>query len=228
MSMKNNNNQNDQFWPEEKSILDAELSRRQFISRATLAAAGLALAPYVSFASEESTSTLDFEKFVEIETTINGQRMKMKLDPRVSLLDLLREQLGLTGSKKGCNQGACGACTVHIGKDRVNSCLTLAAQIDGQEVTTIEGIGSESEFHPVQVAFMEHDGFQCGYCTSGQIMSAIKVLEEDHSGSDEEIREWMSGNLCRCGAYKGIVEAVKAVRDETYDRGLLTRTNQTS
>ncbi|HEA30666.1 MAG TPA: (2Fe-2S)-binding protein [Leeuwenhoekiella sp.] len=206
--------------------MKAEISRRKFITSATLAALGLAMTPYATLAAAPSNKPVNFASFVEINTTINGQNMKMKLDPRTSLLDLLREQLGLTGSKKGCNQGACGACTVHMGKDRINSCLTLAAQIDGKEVTTIEGIGSETEFHPIQVAFMEHDGYQCGYCTPGQIMSAIKVLEEDHAGSDAEIREWMSGNICRCGAYKGIVEAVKSVRDETYDKKLIKRTQQ--
>lgn len=222
----NNTEENKELWPEEKSLIKAEMSRRKFITCASLAAVGLAIAPYATFAAESIDTPLNFASFVEINTTINGQKMKMKIDPRTSLLDLLREQLGLTGSKKGCNQGACGACTVHVGKDRINSCLTLAAQIDGKEVTTIEGIGSETEFHPIQVAFMENDGYQCGYCTPGQIMSAIKVLEEDHAGSDAEIREWMSGNICRCGAYKGIVEAVKAVRDETYDKKLIKRNQQ--
>ncbi len=223
--MKEENN-NEALWPEEKSLISAEISRRKFIMSASLAAVGLAVAPYATFAAESLQSKLDFASYVEISTMINGQKMKMKIDPRTSLLDLLREQMGLTGTKKGCNQGACGACTVHLGKDRINSCLTLAAQIDGKEVTTIEGIGSKTEFHPVQVAFMEHDGFQCGYCTPGQIMSAIKTLEEDHAGSDAEIREWMSGNICRCGAYKGIVEAVKAVRDKTYDKKLIKRTQE--
>jgi xanthine dehydrogenase YagT iron-sulfur-binding subunit len=160
----NNTEENKELWPEEKSLMKAEISRRKFITSATLAAVGLALAPYATLAAETSNKSLNFASFVEINTTINGQKMKMKIDPRTSLLDLLREQLGLTGSKKGCNQGACGACTVHMGKDRINSCLTLAAQIDGKEVTTIEGIGSETEFHPIQVAFMENDGYQCGYC----------------------------------------------------------------
>ncbi len=202
-------------WPEEESLVHATVSRRNFLRAATLAAAGLGLAPYVTLTGQGNAAALDLQDYVEIATIINGEAMKMKLDPRTSLLDLLREQLSLTGAKKGCNQGACGACTVHVGADRVNACLTLAAQIDGKEVTTIEGIGSAEEFHPVQAAFLEHDGFQCGYCTSGQIMSAIKVLEDDHAGSDAEIREWMSGNICRCGAYKGIVESVKAVRDNT-------------
>ena len=213
----------DYGWPEEESRVNARVSRRNFLRAATLAAAGLGLAPYATLTAQGRSAALSLADYVEISTVINGESMKMKLDPRVSLLDLLREQLGLTGAKKGCNQGACGACTVHVGADRINACLTLAAQIDGKEVTTIEGIGSEDEFHPVQAAFLEHDGFQCGYCTSGQIMSAIKVLEEDHANSDDEIREWMSGNICRCGAYKGIVEAVKAVRDGTVETQALRK-----
>ncbi|MDT0642675.1 2Fe-2S iron-sulfur cluster-binding protein [Zunongwangia sp. F363] len=212
------------LWPEEKSLIEAKISRRKFISRAILAAGGMAIAPYATLAAEAiDAPALPFEKFVEIETSINGRQMKMKLDPRTSLLNLLREQLSLTGTKLGCNQGACGACTVFIGKERINSCLTLAAQIDGQEVTTIEGIGSEEDFHPMQAAFIEHDGFQCGYCTSGQIMSAIKVVENNRAGSDDEIQEWMSGNICRCGAYKGIVAAIKTVRDGNYDKSLLKK-----
>jgi len=133
------------------------------------------------------------------------------LDSRMTLLDALREQLGLTGTKKGCDQGACGACTVLLDGKRVLSCLTLAAQCDGREVRTIEGVASDGRLHPVQEAFVRYDGFQCGYCTPGQIMSAIALLDEGHAGSDEEIREFMSGNLCRCGAYPNIVAAIRAV-----------------
>ncbi|MGY3055446.1 xanthine dehydrogenase YagT iron-sulfur-binding subunit [Pedobacter sp. UYEF25] len=219
-----NSEENKELWPEEKSLIKVEISRRNFIATATLAAVGLAVAPYATVFAEPTETPLNFASFVEINTTINGQKMRMKVDPRTTLLDLLREQLGLTGSKKGCNQGACGACTVHLGKDRINSCLTLAVQTDGKSVVTIEGIGSDTEYHPLQVAFMENDAFQCGYCTSGQIMSAIKTIEEGHAGTDAEIREWMSGNICRCGAYKGIVEAVKAVRDNTYDKKLIPKT----
>jgi xanthine dehydrogenase YagT iron-sulfur-binding subunit len=127
----------------------------------------------------------------------------------VTLLDLLREYLGLTGTKKGCDQGACGACTVLLDRKRVVSCLVLAAQCDGREVTTIEGLAKGRQLHPVQRAFIRHDGFQCGYCTPGQIMSAVALLEEGRAGSDEEIREFMSGNLCRCGAYPNIVAAIR-------------------
>ncbi len=220
--MKKNKSDKEE-WPEEISSKKAGLSRRNFIARSTLAAAGLALAPYVTLACSSEEKPLNFEEYLEIEPIINGQAMRMKIDPRTSLADLLREQLGLTGTKIGCNQGACGACTVHLDGMRVNSCLTLAIQTDGLEVTTIEGLGTENEFHPVQGAFMMHDGFQCGYCTSGQIMSAVMVLKENHAATTEEIQEWMSGNICRCGAYKGIVAAVEAVRDGNVPKELLQR-----
>jgi xanthine dehydrogenase YagT iron-sulfur-binding subunit len=130
---------------------------------------------------------------------------------RDTLLDVLRERLALTGTKKGCDQGACGACTVLVDGRRVLSCLMLAAQCDGCEVTTIEGLGSEAQLHPLQSAFVRHDALQCGYCTPGQIMSAVALLDEGRAGSDEEIREFMSGNLCRCGAYPNIVAAIRDV-----------------
>jgi len=136
----------------------------------------------------------------------------LEIDSRVTLLDALRDHLGLTGTKKGCDQGACGACTVLLDARRVLSCLTLAAQSDGREVTTIEGLsGEDGELHPMQAAFVRHDGFQCGYCTPGQIMSAVALLEEGRAGSDEEIKEFMSGNLCRCGAYPNIRAAIRDV-----------------
>jgi xanthine dehydrogenase YagT iron-sulfur-binding subunit len=150
---------------------------------------------------------------VEVELTINGQTRRVDLEPRVSLLDALRERLGLTGSKKGCDQGTCGACTVWVDGRRVLACLTLAVTCDGREVTTIEGLAEEGELHPMQQAFVEHDAFQCGYCTPGQIMSAVKLLEEGHAGSDAEIAELMSGNLCRCAAYPNIRAAIRHVRD---------------
>jgi xanthine dehydrogenase YagT iron-sulfur-binding subunit len=127
---------------------------------------------------------------------------------------VLREQAGLTGSKKGCDRGACGACTVHIDGRRVISCLTLAVRCHGKQITTIEGLAEAGHLHPVQAAFMEHDGFQCGYCTPGQIMSAVALIKEGHAGSDTEIREWMSGNICRCGAYPNIVAAVRQAAGE--------------
>jgi xanthine dehydrogenase YagT iron-sulfur-binding subunit len=140
---------------------------------------------------------------------INGQDHKLTLDPRTTLLDALREHLHLTGSKKGCDHGQCGACTVLVNGRRINSCLSLAVVHDGDEITTIEGLAKGEELHPVQAAFLEHDGFQCGYCTPGQICSAVACIAEGHAKSDAEIREWMSGNLCRCGAYPNIVAAVK-------------------
>ncbi|HKG66765.1 MAG TPA: (2Fe-2S)-binding protein [Solirubrobacteraceae bacterium] len=143
---------------------------------------------------------------------VNGSSARLEIDSRVTLLDALRDHLGLTGTKKGCDQGACGACTVLLDGRRVLSCLTLAAQSDGREVTTIEGLsGEDGELHPMQAAFVRHDGFQCGYCTPGQIMSAVALLEEGRAGSDEEIKEFMSGNLCRCGAYPNIRAAIRDV-----------------
>ncbi len=145
---------------------------------------------------------------VPVRLTINGAARQLTLDPRQSLLDVLRETLDLTGTKKGCNQGACGACTVLLDGRRIVSCLTLAAMHDGAAITTIEGLAQGEELHPLQAAFIDHDAFQCGYCTPGQIMSGVGCIAEGHAGSPEEIRFWMSGNICRCGAYPGIVAAV--------------------
>lgn len=139
---------------------------------------------------------------------VNGQPHQLELDPRQSLLDVLREELELTGTKKGCNQGACGACTALMNGRRVLSCLTPAAMQDGAEVNTIEGLAKGGKLHPLQAAFIEHDGLQCGYCTPGQIMSGLSCIAEGHAGSPEEIQFWMSGNICRCGAYPGIVAAI--------------------
>jgi xanthine dehydrogenase YagT iron-sulfur-binding subunit len=146
---------------------------------------------------------------IDVVLQVNGRHLPLTIEPRTSLLDALREQAGLTGTKKGCDRGACGACTVHIDGRRVVSCLTLAARCQGKAITTIEGLASGDELHPVQAAFLHHDGFQCGYCTPGQIMSAAALISEGHAGSDAEIREWMSGNICRCGAYPNIVAAVR-------------------
>jgi xanthine dehydrogenase YagT iron-sulfur-binding subunit len=147
----------------------------------------------------------------DVSFRINGKQYNLKLEPRVTLLDALRENIGLTGTKKGCNHGACGACTVIVDGRRVNSCLTLAVMNVGKEITTVEGLAKGDQLHPVQAAFIKHDGFQCGYCTPGQIMSAVALLKEGHTGSDTEIQEWMSGNICRCGAYPNIVAAIKDV-----------------
>jgi xanthine dehydrogenase YagT iron-sulfur-binding subunit len=144
-----------------------------------------------------------------VHLKINGQDHALEIDPRVTLLDALRERLHLTGSKKGCDHGQCGACTVLVNGRRINSCLTFALMHDGDEITTIEGLANGDQLHPVQAAFLEHDGFQCGYCTPGQICSAVACLKEGHAKSDGEIREWMSGNLCRCGAYPNIVAAIR-------------------
>jgi xanthine dehydrogenase YagT iron-sulfur-binding subunit len=148
-----------------------------------------------------------------VALAVNGATYAVDLEPRVSLLDALREHLDLTGTKKGCDQGTCGACTVWVDERRVLSCLTLAISCEGREVTTIEGVAAGGQLHPMQQAFIDHDAFQCGYCTSGQIMSAIALLREGHAGSDEDIAEYMSGNICRCAAYPNIRDAIREVRD---------------
>ena len=148
---------------------------------------------------------------VEIRITVNGSVESLDVEPWVSLLDLLRERLRLTGTKKGCDQGACGACTVLLDGRRRLSCLTLAAQCEGREVTTIEGLAPDGPLHPLQEAFIHHDALQCGYCTPGQIMSGVGLLAEGRAGSEDEIREFMSGNICRCGAYPNIVAAIREV-----------------
>jgi xanthine dehydrogenase YagT iron-sulfur-binding subunit len=145
---------------------------------------------------------------VRVRLTINGEARQLEVDPRQSLLDVLRETLDLTGTKKGCNQGACGACTILLDGQRALSCLTLAVMHEGAQVTTIEGLAKGEELHPLQAAFIEHDAFQCGYCTPGQIMSGVGCIAEGHACSAQEIRFWMSGNICRCGAYPGIVAAI--------------------
>jgi xanthine dehydrogenase YagT iron-sulfur-binding subunit len=146
---------------------------------------------------------------MDLTLKINGRDHPLSVDPRTTLLDTLREHIGLTGTKKGCDQGQCGACTVHVEGRRVLSCLTLAATVQGRPVTTIEGLANGEALHPMQAAFVKHDAFQCGYCTPGQIMSAVACVQEGHAGSDEQIREYMSGNLCRCAAYPNIVAAIR-------------------
>ncbi|MEO7732111.1 MAG: (2Fe-2S)-binding protein [Kofleriaceae bacterium] len=149
---------------------------------------------------------------IDINLTINGTVKKLSIDPRASLLDTLRETLGLTGTKKGCDAGQCGACTVLHGGKRINACLTLAVMAQGKDITTIEGLAKQDVLHPMQQAFIEADGLQCGYCTPGQILSAVGMLGEGHATSDAEVREQMSGNLCRCGAYPNIVAAIQRAR----------------
>ncbi len=151
----------------------------------------------------------------QIVLSINGKTATLGVEPRTTLLDALREELLLTGTKKGCDHGSCGACTVHIDGKRVVSCLTLAQRCEGKQIVTIEGLAEGGKLHPMQQAFLEHDGYQCGYCTPGQIMSAVALVHEGHTNSDNEIREWMSGNICRCGAYPNIVAAIKDVAAAT-------------
>ena len=153
-------------------------------------------------------------ELVAVSLSVNGELHSIEIPSSATLLDVLRERLRLTGSKKGCDQGQCGACTVLIDGRRVNSCLQLAVMNDGREITTIEGLGTPEKLHPLQAAFVAHDAFQCGYCTPGQICSAVGMLNEGHAHGADEIRELMSGNLCRCGAYTNIVEAIEEVRSE--------------
>jgi xanthine dehydrogenase YagT iron-sulfur-binding subunit len=153
---------------------------------------------------------MEFSPHPKIALRVNGQSYESQVDARTTLLDLLREHLQLTGTKKGCNFGECGACTVHLNGRRVNACLVLAAAAEGSDVTTIEGLAENGKLHPVQQAFIDHDAFQCGYCTPGQVMSAVALIREGHASTQAEIREWMSGNLCRCSSYPQIVAAVEA------------------
>jgi xanthine dehydrogenase YagT iron-sulfur-binding subunit len=151
-------------------------------------------------------------EYVRVRLVVNGKQHDLNLDARTTLLDCLRENLQLTGTKKGCDHGQCGACTVHVDGRRVNACLSLAAVHEGEAITTVEGIGHPGAMHPVQAAFVEHDAFQCGYCTSGQIMSAVALLHEPYGPTDDDVKEAMSGNICRCGAYSNIVAAIQQVR----------------
>ena len=183
-----------------------DLSRREFIGSAIVAGGAISLAMNMVRADEAASPA------VPMGLRVNGREHQVSLDPRVTLLDALREHLHLTGSKKGCDHGQCGACTVLIDDRRVLSCLTLAVVAAGAKVTTIEGLADGDRLHPVQEAFIEHDAFQCGYCTSGQICSAVGLLNEGHAKSDDEVRELMSGNICRCGAYPNIVAAVRDAR----------------
>jgi len=159
------------------------------------------------------------DRLLPVTMVVNGEKRELRVDPRLSLLDCLREILHLTGTKKGCDHGQCGACTVHINGRRANSCLALAAVQDGREIVTIEGLGSPGRLHPMQAAFLEHDAYQCGYCTSGQIMSAVALLKEPCGVTDDDVREFMSGNICRCGAYSNIVAAVQQVRRTQSEKG---------
>jgi xanthine dehydrogenase YagT iron-sulfur-binding subunit len=194
------------------------LSRRSFLSH--LGAAGLVAATPPALAATSASeapppSTTEealAEGTVALNLRVNGQSHALQLDPRTTLLDCLRENLALSGTKKGCDHGQCGACTVHVNGRRVNSCLSFAVMHRNDEITTIEGIGQPDHLHPMQAAFIEHDGYQCGYCTSGQIMSAVAVLKENVGPTDADVKQAMYGNICRCGAYSNIVAAVQQVR----------------
>lgn len=193
----------------------ADDSRRSFLKQsALLTTAALTPATAVRAAEEHWDDRIaDAIENVPVSVEVNGVTHSLKIDPRVTLLDLLRERLHLTGTKKGCDYGQCGACTVHVNGERINSCLSLAVMNSGKKIVTIEGLAEGDKLHPMQEAFIKHDGFQCGYCTPGQIMSAIACIREGHAGSEDEIREYMSGNICRCGAYPNIVNAITEVKN---------------
>jgi xanthine dehydrogenase YagT iron-sulfur-binding subunit len=198
------------------------ITRRSFLVRVGAAGAVAGTGPFSPLAlaapavARENDTPPDASAvntgLMHVQLEVNGQIREVDIDPRTTLLDCLREYLHLTGTKKGCDHGQCGACTVHVDGRRVNSCLSLAATHEGEAITTIEGLGRPGALHPMQAAFVEHDGFQCGYCTSGQIMSAVALLKEPYGHSDDDVKEAMSGNICRCGAYSNIVAAIQHVR----------------
>ncbi len=202
---------------DELLIFGGPATRRKFLKQVAGASAVVTLGPALmrlgsAQAAEATAASAAPPASVgaaSFKLKINGQDLPVQLDTRTTLLDALREHLNLTGSKKGCDHGQCGACTVLVNGRRVNSCLTLAVMVEGDEITTIEGLAQGDELHPMQAAFLEHDGFQCGYCTPGQICSAVGCVQEGKTRSDDEIREFMSGNLCRCGAYPNIVDAIR-------------------
>ena len=191
-------------------------TRRKFLQKFAVTSAAMTLGPQLigvsSANAAEKPAGTSVENAVDVHLKVNGKDYALKLDPRTTLLDALREHLHLTGSKKGCDHGQCGACTVHINGRRVNSCLCFAAMHEGEEITTLEGIGQPENLHPVQAAFVACDAYQCGYCTSGQIMSAVALLKEPCGPEDGDVKEFMSGNICRCGAYPNIVAAIQSVR----------------
>lgn len=194
---------------------DEEMSdptRRTVIKVGAAVAAVAAAAPALPEVAEAAVTTVT--DAVRISLKVNGTTHKLDLEARVTLLDALRERIGLTGTKKGCDRGECGACTVLVDGRRIKSCLTLAVMQQGREITTVEGLARGDALHPVQAAFIRNDGFQCGFCTPGQLMSAVACIDEGHTGSDDEIREWMSGNLCRCSCYPNIVASVRQAAKE--------------
>ena len=193
-------------------------TRRKFLLTTGSSVAATVVGAYVpalgNDSAEETNAGPKIEGAVPIKLRINGKDHQLRIDPRTTLLDCIRETVELTGTKKGCDHGQCGACTVHVNGRRVNSCLTLALMHDGREITTIEGLGTPDALHPMQSAFVAHDGYQCGYCTSGQIMSAVALLKEPCGPDDASVKELMSGNICRCGAYQNIVAAIQEVRNK--------------
>ena len=195
----------------------APLSRRSVLTAigvtGTAAALGAGLAQAAQApASPASSAGAEEPGSRELRMKVNGRSQTLRVDPRTTLLDALRERLELTGTKKGCDHGQCGACTVHVNGRRVNACLSLALMHEGDDITTIEGLGQPGDLHPMQAAFVEHDAYQCGYCTSGQIMSAVALGKEPYGDSDAEVKEAMSGNICRCGAYSNILAAIHQAR----------------
>ena len=191
-------------------------TRRKFFKISTALTAVALIPSEILKAAEDNVDEKIAEKFEQQTLTleINGVQKTLSVEPRVTLLDMLREQLKLTGSKKGCDHGQCGACTVHVNGQRVLSCLSLAIMQNGKKITTIEGLAKGDELNPMQAAFIKHDGFQCGYCTPGQIMSAVACVREGHADNEEEIRQYMSGNICRCGAYPNIVKAITEAKQK--------------
>jgi xanthine dehydrogenase YagT iron-sulfur-binding subunit len=193
------------------TVTGTDVTRREFMEAAVVTggvlAGGQLMPGAMSLAAAQTPGAAPVP--LDVVLRVNGTEHPLTLDPRTTLLDALREHLHLTGSKKGCGLGQCGACTVLMDGQRVKSCLSLAALVEGREITTIEGLAQGEELHPLQAAFIERDAFQCGYCTSGQIMAGVACINEGHTGSPQEIREWMSGNICRCGAYEGIVAAIQ-------------------
>jgi xanthine dehydrogenase YagT iron-sulfur-binding subunit len=197
------------------------VSRRSFLSHIGVAGIAVSAAPVIASAAtlapaaaQEVDTDPATAANIPIALNVNGKIHNLRLDPRTTLLDTLRENLDLPGTKKGCDHGQCGACTVHVNGRRVNSCLSFAVMHANDEITTIEGIGQPDNLHPMQAAFVEHDGYQCGYCTSGQIMSAVAVLKEPVGPTDEDVKNAMYGNICRCGAYPNIIAAVQQVRKQ--------------
>jgi xanthine dehydrogenase YagT iron-sulfur-binding subunit len=190
-----------------------DINRRTFVGASIAVGGVVATAPLIAGCGEDQQANTATSSVLRVR--INGEAREAQVDNRTSLLDMLRERAGLPGTKKGCDQGACGACTILVNGQRVNSCLTLAVMHDGAEITTIEGLERNGRLHPLQQAFIDEDAFQCGYCTAGQIMSGVGCINEGHTGTPAEIREWMSGNICRCGAYTNIVTAVSNTAHNT-------------